>query len=143
MSKVSLVNILVGFIVIVLASIGGLFLGLETKSSLAQDSIQLLKWKMVMYKSSHAHTNLFGMLHILMGLTMPYSYWNGKIKRWQTWALLSGTLSMGVLMIFRARIDMNSRGEEFLGFVMGLGLFFSLIGLTLHCLGLTYKLIRY
>ena len=143
MSKISLVNILIGFVVVVLASLGGFFLGVETKAALSEESVDLLKWKMVMYRSAHAHSNLFGMLHILMGITMPYSRWGAKIKKIQTWALTSGTLSMGVLMVFRARIDMNSRGEEFLGFIMGAGLLFALLGLSLHCLGLTYKLIRY
>ena len=141
MPKISLINICFGFFLIFCASMGGFFLGQETKEIISQNSLDLLKWEILIYKSAHAHTNLFGMLHILFGITIPYSKLSLTFKKLQTLGLMLGSLSMSVIMFFRAKIN-PYMDSDYGGAVMGVFLTLALLSIGVHCIGLTYKIIR-
>ena len=47
---------------------------------------------------------MFGMLHIFMGLTMPYSLLSQRVKAFQTGMLSCGLIAMGPIMIIRSNI---------------------------------------
>ena len=69
-----------GFFVIVLAACLGTFLVRQVEVYEETRQELLSSWGYLLLKSSHGHTNLFGILHILFGLSLPYSYFSIKIK---------------------------------------------------------------
>ncbi|MCY4381490.1 MAG: hypothetical protein OXC40_07995 [Proteobacteria bacterium] len=142
MTKIGLAHILLGFWLIFLASSGGFFLAdHRTDSYLKKDYLELLSWWMVLQKSAHAHTNLFGMLHILTGLSLPYSRLNPTWKCYQFYGLSLGSFAMSVLLFVRSH-HIPSHLADPLGWVIGGCLSVSLIAQALHLFGLTLKWYR-
>ncbi len=141
MSKVGILNIFIGFVVVVLASCGGFFLVTDAEKAFLYDKEFLLSWQYTLFKSAHGHFNLFGILHILMGLSLPYSKLNKSRHIYQTVGLFVGTLTMGVLLILRGFLGV-SKGLDGLGVVIGINLSLALIALITHCYGLGKKLTK-
>jgi hypothetical protein len=139
MSQLNLWNIFFGFLVIFIASCAGVFLADEaTKSYLYNQTLQS-SWQQLILQSAHGHTNSFGMLHILLGLTFPYSKLSLKIKTLQTIGLGAGTFAMSILMFLKSRGE-PVVGYDVLGLVIGVCLSLTFISLLVHCCGIALKL---
>ena len=102
MSGLARLNIAVGFFMIGLISCFGAILSFDVSDAIARTPAALLLWEVVLQKSAHGHGNLFGMLHILFGLTLRYSLLSQKWKSWQSASLFLGTLAAGPLMWLRS-----------------------------------------
>ena len=142
MSKLGLLHILVGFWLIFLASCGGFFVADDQHNSFVQQRPQdLISWWMVLQASAHGHTNLFGMLHVLVGLTLPYSMLSVGWKTMQFGGLLLGSFTMSALMIIRS-LQVPDPLSDPLGIVMGGLLSCALLAIVLHIIGLSMKWYR-
>lgn len=143
MSRIGLLNILFGFTVILLASSAGFFLATEAEKAFLLDVKSLSSWEYTLFKSAHGHFNLFGILHILLGLTLPYSRWKAKFLLWQFGGLALGTLTMGGLLFLRASLGAVSHWQEGLGIVIGVNLSFALLAIASHCYALLLNFLRH
>ena len=139
MSQVSLWNLLIGFFVIFLAACAGVFLADDMTSHYVYQHTQVLSWELVIIKSAHSHTNSFGVLHILLGLTLPYSRVSATIKVFQTVALGLGTVAMSVLMMLKSQSP-AVMGYDGLGTLIGICLSATFICILSHCYGLALRL---
>lgn len=135
MPRLGLANMLIGFALISLAAMGGAFVANDATLALAQDPGLLNTWGYILRKSSHGHTNLFGTLHVLFGLTIPYSKLNLAAKKAQTMGLLCGSLAMSIGMILRAQLS-TAANENFLDYAVAAGLALALAALAAHVVGL-------
>jgi hypothetical protein len=139
MPRLAILNMLIGFAVLTLAASAGAFIALDTTDAFLKDKAILDSWQMILQRSSHGHTNLFGLLHIAFGLTLPYSAWSLGVKKWQTVGLFLGTVAMGPVMIARSFMGPTSTldGPEIL---MGVLLSAAFLTLLSHSAGLAKKL---
>lgn len=141
MPRIGLLNMVVGFIFIFLSASAGFFLATEHTRIHIRDNTELLSWWVQLSASAHGHTNLFGMLHILFGLTFPYSVLNLKTKVIQSIGLLLGSFAMSILMFIRALSKPNLEYDA-LGIVTGVFLSAALISIVLQIFGLMTKCSR-
>ncbi len=142
MPRLSVVNLLIGFMVIVLASCGGFFVAYEAEKSFIFNGQVMQAWPFVLMKSAHGHLNLYGFLHIAMGLSLPYSQIGRRGELWQTVGLALGTFAMGFLLLLRAWQGVPSSQWNLLGIVIASALMSSILALIAHCYGLALKLFR-
>lgn len=139
MQALKILNFCFGFFLIFLASSAGIFLAQSSSSGILLEKELLHSWLYLLQKSSHAHTNLFGLLHIAFGQTLTSSSCSLILKRWQTFGLALGSFSMSALLFVRSFFP---PGEiDYLGGVMGICLGFSLCAIATHFLGLFRKLL--
>lgn len=141
MPRICLFNILFGFILIFLSSSAGIFLSFDQTRAHLSDEMELLSWWMQLSASAHGHTNLFGMLHVLLGLTMPYAHQGFRLSVAKTVGLGLGSISMSLLMYFKA-LGQPTLEYDFLGVLIGICLSLALASIALHMLGLAMKLVR-
>lgn len=141
MSRIGIANILLGFLVIIIASCGGFFLATDADKAFLIDKEILSSWQYTLFKSAHGHLNSFGILHILMGLSISYSQLSIRWLWMQSIGLFLGTFTMGALVFARAYTGVP-QGLDVLGVVIGVLLMCSLISLCMHCYGLALKLSR-
>ncbi|HYX33669.1 MAG TPA: hypothetical protein VE954_11185 [Oligoflexus sp.] len=141
MSRLSILNMAMGFLVLFFAACAGAFVSFDMTQAFLHDITQLETWEMTLLKSSHGHSNLFGILHIALGLTLPYSPLTLRWKAIQTACMFGGVLAMGPGMVLRA---MSGPSESFdaLGLSIGVGLTMALVSLGTHTAALFYKLLR-
>lgn len=140
MSRVAILNMVLGFWWIFLASCGGFFLAQYRQQVYISggDPIQLLEWWMVLQKSAHAHTNLFGMIHILVGLTMPYSLISKVLKICLTGGLAIGSFTMSILVFVHAHL-LPETIYSWVSVMIGVGLSLWLVSVAIHVSGLMIK----
>lgn len=138
MSRVSLMNLIIGFVVLFISASAGSFIAQDLTDGFLKDPSILTSWQTTVLKSAHGHTNLFGMLHILLGLTFPYSAMSLATKRFQTMALFLGTLAMGPGMMINA-VQGPSQTMTLTTVLIGIGLSLALISIATHCIGLLMK----
>ena len=100
MPRIALFNMMIGFTVLLLSASGGTFIAYDMTEAFLKNNDQLNTWQMTLFRSAHGHFNLFGMVHILMGLTIPYSQLSVSLKSWQTGMMLAGTVAMGLAWFF-------------------------------------------
>ena len=141
MPRLSLLNLFIGFFTLFFAASAGAFLATTTTRSMMQDPSYLTGWAYTLQRSAHGHTNLFGLLHIALGLTLPYSRVGRIWQAYQTLGLLLGTLGMSVLMLVRSQVP-PSEEFDFLGLVTGVFLTAALLSLGTHTLALGYRLAK-
>lgn len=141
MPRIALANCLFGFIAISLATASGFFVAREAEFAYASAGTMPATWQFVLMKSAHGHLNLYGMVHILFGLTISHSRLPSTLKLFQSWALAAGTLTMGLFVFLRSFTN-GPLDSEMMGQVMGLLLSASLASMLSHCLGLGIKLAR-
>jgi len=139
MPSLAIFNMAVGFIIIFLAASAGAFLSLDVTDAYLYDRDTMFTWQAVVQRSAHGHSNLFGMLHILFALTMPYSPWNLRIKFWQTTGFLAGSIAMGPVMLWRAAVG-PTEGLDLVGIILGVLLSLTLLAIASHIAGLMKKL---
>lgn len=106
MQRIAIWNLFFGFLVIFFGAAAGALVANDLTNSFidSAESLPTLmgKWKLVIQSSAHGHTNLFGLIHIVTGLTMPYVRFEEKIKLGITCGLTLGVVAMGPLMIWRS-----------------------------------------
>lgn len=141
MGKLSLGNMAFGFWLVVYGSIVGIFLSFEESRAILYQPENLHSWQMSLFRSVHGHTNLFGMLHVLLGLTLPYSKWSEKTKKFQSIGLGLGSLAMGCLLWVKY-LSQPSDQLDLLGGLLGLCLSLALVALLSHTVGLLAKINR-
>lgn len=141
MPRIGIINMICGFALLCLASMAGAFIATEATQGFVSDPAILASWGYTLRKSSHAHTNLFGTLHILYGLTIPYSQMSSRVKIWQTIGLAAGSLGMSLGMIVRALVA-NPANEGGLDYLVGFALSLAMIALTVHVVGLCQTLLK-
>jgi hypothetical protein len=141
MNRLGILNMFIGFVILFLAAAGGSFIAFEMTTGFLKDPQILESWRLTLQQSSHGHTNLFGMLHIMFGLTLPYSDLTLRWKTWQTWGLFLGSLAMGPGMMARALVG-PTESTDLTGVLVGLGLSAALLVLVSHAGGLMAKLMR-
>lgn len=142
MPRIAIVNMLIGFILIFVSSLSGFFVAYNLGEGFKHDPASLNSWQMIVMAASHGHTSLYGMLHVFLGLTIPYSVLSSRVKVAQTFGVLVGAFSMSVLMMLRMGRLPQATTEDYLGFLIASGLMLSLGALFLHCIGLAFKLSR-
>lgn len=139
MPRLGLINIFVGFTVVVIAACAGVFNALTMTEGFLRDPSILGSWQQTLSNSAHGHTNLFGYLHIFLGLTLMYSALSERIKVVQTIALFGGVIAMGPLMVLKASLGPSATTDA-LSLLIGLLLSCALLGLIAHCVGLALRL---
>ena len=70
MSKVSVINVLIGWIGLVISAFAGVFIASDLSTEFINHSQMSETWKSVIIQSSHGHSNMFSMIHILFGLSL-------------------------------------------------------------------------
>lgn len=141
MPRLSIFNMMFGFLVLSLAAAAGAFIATDITDGYLRDKALLETWQLLLSKSSHGHTNLFAMIHIALGLTLPYSLLSPRVKLLQTVGLGLGTLAMGPLMIARAYIGPTD-GIDPNAVAIGIMLSCALAAIASHAAGLGAKLMR-
>ncbi len=141
MSKVAIANMAWGFVVILIAALGGVINAFDLTDAHLKGAALVSTWQIQLLQSAHGHSNLFGMLHILFGLTIPYSRYSSKITKWQSLGLLGGTVAMGPLLIVRA-MEGPTASTDPVGIIMGILLTGAMVSLGSHGLGLTMRALR-
>lgn len=141
MPRLALLNFLIGFIVIFLAAALGTFVATDMTRLFVHDPAALHSWNLTLTQSAHGHANMFGMLHILFGLTMSYSVMSMRIKTFQTAGFAAGTLAMSVGMMVRAN-QMPHEGFDLTGLVLGLMFSATFAALAVHVIGLLKKMAK-
>lgn len=141
MPRLALFNLLVGFVVLFLAAAAGAFLATTITDGFVHDRVILESWAHLLQRSAHGHSNLFGVLHICLGLTMPYALLSNRIRLLQTIGLCMGTLAMGPLMLWRASLPPTNEYDAS-GIIIGICLSAALLALGMQIFGLGLKLIR-
>jgi len=141
MSKVSLINVLIGWIGLVISAFAGVFIASDLSTEFINHSQMSETWKSVIIQSSHGHSNMFSMIHILFGLSLSYSVYTNRTKIIQTIFLFMGIVAMGPLMYLRSNIKPTPE----LGLVevsIGVCLSLSLLSMCSHCIGIASKIFK-
>lgn len=139
MNRLGLLNMTIGFIIVFIAAAAGAFIAWDLTEAYLVDSSILNEWQTALQRSAHGHSNLFGYLHILFGLTIVYSKLGRSWKLFQTIGLLAGSLAMGPGMLYRASLGPNP-STDLSGLLVGFGLSLALLAIASHAAGIAYKL---
>ncbi len=138
MPRLALFNMFFGFLVLTLAAMMGPFLATEITAGYLRDHALLGTWKLLLQKSSHGHTNLFGTLQVLFGLTLPYSALAERWKKLQTAGFIFGVVGMSIGMQLRAAVG-PVEGIDPTEVLVGGCLTAALVALATHTFGLAMK----
>lgn len=141
MSRIGMVNFVIGFGVLFFAAASGGFIAFDLTEGFMRDKALLDTWQSTLLQSSHGHTNLFAMIHILFGLTVIYGRLSHTMQSLQTLGLSLGTLAMGPGMMWRAYSG-PSDTLDVTGLVVGIGLSCALLSIFSHFMALSYRLVR-
>lgn len=138
MPRLALINMVVGFVIIFLSASFGTFIVVEMQEMFRSAPHLINDWYMTLLQSAHGHSSLFGMIHVLFGLTLPYSRLSTTLKIYQTLALLAGSLAMGPLLALRATSPAASDGVVVV--VSGLLLALFLFAIIFHAFGIYLRI---
>ena len=134
MSRVAMVNLAWGFFMIFMSGCGGAFVALRASEAFISGPITP-QWETVLQASSHGHTALFGVIHILLGLTITYARSSLSHDRLKSCAIFAGSFAMGPLLLIRASLG-PTLSTELNGMLMGVALSCALLGILFHAIGL-------
>jgi hypothetical protein len=137
MSRISLLNMAWGFLLIFVAACGGVFVALNTTEFFIHGDLQP-KWHMLLQTASHGHVSLFGVIHVLLGLTLPYSNSSPLESQIKSLGLGLGSLAMGPLLLIRAILG-PTLSTELNGLLIGICLSCALVAIAYHVFGLMLK----
>ena len=129
-------NLCVGFFLLWLAGLGGVFLAVTSAAHLRLAPALRGEWLFVLLKSAHGHSALLGLLHSLVGLTMGHSALPRSRDKQLTWGLVAGSLTMMLLMPCRALLGPQTLGQRCLEFLSGLALGAWFLSISAHLWGL-------
>jgi len=138
MPKLGIVNMILGFAVIAFAAATGALLATDITDAFLNHPERLQTWQLTLQRSAHGHANLFGILHVLFGLTLPWSKLSNRIKTMQTIGLFLGVLAVGPLMYFRS-FSAPVLPPDAIGLVTGGFLVMALLAVSSHSFGLALK----
>ncbi len=141
MPRLGLLNMALGFTVLFFAACAGAFVSFDLTEAYLRDVTQLHTWRTTLLSSAHGHSNLFGLLHIAFGLTLPYSPLEARWKALQTGGLFGGVVAMGPLMMIRSAYG-PSESLEGVGLLIGALLSLALLTLASHASALIYRFVR-
>ena len=141
MPRIGILNLVIGFAVIFLAASAGALIATDMTEAFISAPQRLSNWQMTLQKTAHGHSNLFGMLHITLGLTLAYSRLNHRVKALQTLGLFLGTIAMGPLMYIRSGMGPTD-SVDFVTVLTGIFLSAALASIAVHTGGLAARLIR-
>ncbi|MBM4250519.1 MAG: hypothetical protein FJ146_00935 [Deltaproteobacteria bacterium] len=141
MPRISLVNFAIGFWTLFIAAASGAFIATDLTASYVAEQAINPTWNTVLLSSAHGHTNLFGLLHIAFGLTLPYSRLGPRWQVLQSAGLSCGILAMGPGMFIRSLYPPVADGTDSIGLVLGLLLSAALATLFSHAAALTSRCI--
>lgn len=141
MPKIALINFVIGFTVLFVAAAAGAFIANDLTEAFVRDKELLNSWSAVLTRSAHGHSNLFAILHICFGLTIPYSIFSTRIKVLQTLGLGAGTFAMGPLMMLRSTLP-PTEGLDVTAVAIGVCLSAALTMIFSHACGLLGKVLR-
>lgn len=142
MSRLALSNIIGGFVVIIFAAFYGVFNAFQMTVGFMRDPTILGSWETTLSQSAHGHSNMFGILLVLFGLTMSYSCYSRPIKLLQSMGLWLGVVGMGPLVWLRGQSGV-SESTDMLGICIGLCMSLALLSLIIHVLGMSLKIMRH
>lgn len=131
MSIVGRWNLIFGFSAILFSACGGFFLATEQSRHFAENAVGDPSWWFALSSSAHGHTCLFGILHVLLGLTFAYSSLGSRFRLLQSICLGSGTFAMSALMIIRS-LSKPAIDFDTLGVFIGLFLSLAILSLLIH-----------
>lgn len=137
MPRLALINMVIGFAIIFLSASFGTFIVVELEELFRSAPHLVNDWYMTLLQSSHGHSSLLGMIHILFGLTLPYSQLSATLKFYQTLALIAGSLAMGPILALRATVD-----GDLLVVISGLLLALFLFAIIFHAFGIYLRIRR-
>lgn len=140
MRRIAIFNMAFGFALIFIAACGGVFVALRATESYLQ-GISVAPWEAMLRASSHGHTNLFGVIHVLLGLTIPYCRSSILFDRVKTFGLMAGSVAMGPLLLIRAA-NGPTVSTDSIGVVIGSCLALALAAILAHTLGIFSRLIQ-
>ena len=141
MSRIGLGNMVFGFFVLFACAAAGSFLSIMITNGHLNDQAFLSSWQLTLLRSAHAHTNLFGLIHVALGLTLPYSLLTDRLKLMQSVGLGLGTLAMAFGLFFRSNsLPTPSYGAAEV--LMAICLSLSLAALLSHTYGLMLKFLQ-
>lgn len=139
MAKEALVNLCLGFWILVMASFMGVFNSFELTEAFLKGPDVIPQWERTLFQSAHGHLGLFGLIHIAHGLTLAYSRMTKFVKWLQTVGLFLGCVAMGPLLVVRGKLGPEPSFNG-LGLIIGLFLGCAVLGLISHTLGLLARL---
>lgn len=134
-------NFFLGFLFLFLASSSGFFLAKESSFAILEAKEILTSWAYVLQKSAHAHTNLFGLLHVAFGVSLSSSLLSLRIKIFQTLGFFLGGLAMSLLLFLRSYLLYSEAFSAFLSTLSALFLSCSLLAMGTHLFGLLKKMV--
>ena len=140
MPRLAIFNMMFGFLILSLAAAAGAFIATDISDGFLRDPAILDSWLLLLQRSAHGHTNLFGILHVVLGLTMPYSVLSPRSKLWQTIGLGLGSAAMGPGLMVRAYLG-PAEGVDFTSAALGLMLSAALLALASHAFGLAGRIL--
>lgn len=141
MPRIAVANMALGFLILFFAAAAGALVAWDITDAWLYNKEHVGSWALMLQKSAHGHTNLFGILHICLGLTMPYAACGPKVRLLQTVGLACGSFAMGPLMVIRSwqgpteKLDLSSA-------VTGLLLSFALLAIALQAGALVRRLMN-
>ena len=141
MPVVGLVNISLGFFSLVISGFAGVFLATQSADAFLSDSSVLQSWQHTLQASAHGHTSLFGLIQVVVGLTLPYARMPHKVQVLQTIGLSGGVFAMSVLMMMRAFAGPSS-SYDVLGVIIGLCMSGFFLAIMSHWFGITSRIWR-
>lgn len=131
-------NMAWGFTLIFVAACGGVFIALNTTESFIRGPVQP-EWQALLQTASHGHLTLFGVIHVLLGLTIPYTRSSVFENRLKSIGVGLGSLAMGPLLLVRAVMG-PTLSTELNGVLIGVCLSCALFAIAYHALGLVLKI---
>ena len=139
---IKILNFIFGFSLIFLSSSAGFFLAKDSSYALLENKEFLTSWLYSLQKSSHAHANLFGFIHIAYALSLTSSLSSLRLKIFETAGIFAGSLAMSLLLFIRAYFPLVKGHFDYLGNFMGFLLSCYLLALSTHLFGLIRKFLR-
>lgn len=135
MPRIALWNMFFGFLVVCIAAAAGPLVANElTNAFMAQAEAGHAAgrdWMLTIQSSAHGHMNLFGLLHVLAGLTMPSARQSRRTRLFVTAGISAGVVAMGPLMLWRSYLK-PARDLDLNGVAIGACLALALLALAIH-----------
>ena len=138
MNRIALINMAWGFMLILMAACGGVFVALNTTEAFMQ-GIVTPRWQELLQTASHGHISLFGVIHVLLGLTIPYAKASPFENRIKSIGVALGSLAMGPLLLVRAALG-PTMSTELNGVLIGVCLSSAIFAIAYHAFGIMLKI---
>ena len=139
MSRISLINITLGFFLLVITGFMGVFSSFTLTEAFLKGRDVVPHWEEVLFAAAHGHLGLFAILHIVLGLTFPYARSSFFVKKLQSLGVFMGCVAMGPLLVLRGILGPADSFSP-LGLVIGGFMSLSMAALLSHGVCLLSKL---